>query len=133
LIWERLARKRGEVVGERSFGAGTEQQLFPLKSGGGMLLTVAKWASPSGNTFLGTERTNTGIKPSVEVKKPDTPEPLEVDELIDQQEDQNQNPQPEATPNTTKPEVKPATTEDFQLKKALELLSDKAATAKSGE
>ncbi len=128
-----LDRKRGEVVGERSFGAGTEQQLFPLKSGGGMLLTVAKWASPSGNTFLGTERTNTGIKPSVEVKKPDTPEPLEVDELIDQQEEQNQNPQPEATPNTTKPEVKPATTEDFQMKKALELLSDKAATAKSGE
>ena len=128
-----LDRKRGEVVGERSFGAGTEQQLFPLKSGGGMLLTVAKWASPSGNPFLGTERTNSGVKPSVEVKKPDTPEPLEVEELIDQQEEENQNPQPEATPATApKPEVKPVT-EDFQLKKALELLSDKAATAKSGE
>ena len=98
-----------------------------------MLLTVAKWASPSGNTFLGTERTNTGVKPSVEVKKPDTPEPLEVEELIDQQEEQNQNPQPEATPAATKPEVKPAVLEDFQLKKALEMLSEKAASAKSGE
>lgn len=127
-----LDRKRGEVVGERSFGAGTEQQLFPLKSGGGMLLTTAKWASPSGTAFLGNERTNSGVKPSVEVKKPDTPEPLEVEELIDQQEEENQNPQPEATPAATKPEVKPAA-EDLQLKKALELLSEKAATAKSGE
>lgn len=127
-----LDRKRGEVVGERSFGAGTEQQLFPLKSGGGMLLTTAKWASPSGNAFLGNERTNSGVKPSVEVKKPDTPEPIEVEELIDQQEEENQNPQPEATPAATKPEVKPAA-EDMQLKKALELLSEKAATAKSGE
>ena len=128
-----LDRKRGEVVGERSFGSGTEQQLFPLKSGGGMLLTVAKWASPSGNTFLGTERTNMGVKPSVEVKKPDTPEPLEVEELIEQQEEANQNPQPQASPTpAAKPEVKPAV-EDLQLKKALELLSEKAATAKSGE
>ena len=129
-----LDRKRGEVVGERSFGAGTEQQLFPLKSGGGMLLTVAKWASPSGNSFLGTERTNSGVKPSVEVKKPDTPEPLEVEEMIDQQEQENQNPQPATTPTTPqKPEVKPAPTEDLQLKKALELLSEKAMSAKSGE
>ena len=129
-----LDRKRGEVVGERSFGAGTEQQLFSLKSGGGMLLTVAKWASPSGNSFLGTERTNSGVKPSVEVKKPDTPEPLEVEEMIDQQEQENQNPQPATTPTTPqKPEVKPAPTEDLQLKKALELLSEKAMSAKSGE
>src|SRR4029078_11053191 len=28
-----LDRKRGEVVGERSFGAGTEQQLFTLRGG----------------------------------------------------------------------------------------------------
>ncbi|MGI8670224.1 MAG: S41 family peptidase, partial [Aridibacter sp.] len=41
-----LERKRGEVVGERSFGAGTEQQLFILRSGDGFLLTTAKWASP---------------------------------------------------------------------------------------
>ena len=67
-----LANKRGEVVGERSFGAGTEQKLFQLSSGGGYLLTVAKWAGPNGTPFLGDDRTNTGIKPSVEVKRPDT-------------------------------------------------------------
>ncbi|HSU25958.1 MAG TPA: S41 family peptidase, partial [Pyrinomonadaceae bacterium] len=62
-------RKRGDVVGERSFGAGTEQQLFTLKSGEGLLLTTAKWASSTGIPFLGEDRTNTGVKPTVEVKR----------------------------------------------------------------
>ena len=125
-----LDRQRGEVVGERSFGAGTEQQLFTLKGGDGLLLTVAKWASSSGKAFLGDDRQTSGVKPSVEVKKPDTPEPIEVEELVDQNEEQQQNPQ--ATP-TPKVETKPAVQEDLQLKKALELLQDKVNAAKSGE
>ena len=83
-----LERKRGDVVGERSFGAGTEQQLFTLRSGEGLLLTTSKWASLTGIPFLGDDRNNTGVKPSVEVKRPDTPEPLEVEELIDQNDQQ---------------------------------------------
>lgn len=127
-----LDHKRGEVVGERSFGAGTEQKLFPLSTGGGYLLTVAKWASPSGTPFLGEDRQSTGIKPSVEVKRPDTPEPLEVDNLIDQQDDQNKNPQPQASPSP-KP-VQPKAAEDLQLKKAVEILTTApaAASAKAG-
>jgi carboxyl-terminal processing protease len=96
-----LDRKRGEVVGERSFGSGTEQQLFT---------------------------------PSVEVKRPDTPEPIEVEEMIDQRDEQNQNPQPSAspTPAPAKEPVKPVI-EDLQLKKALELMQDKSQAARSGE
>jgi carboxyl-terminal processing protease len=128
-----LERKRGEVVGEKSFGAGTEQQLFPLRGGDGMLLTTTKWASASGNPFLSEERAGSGVKPSVEVKRPETPEPLEVEDLIDQQEEQKQNPQPEATPAPTATPVKlTAAAEDLQLKKALELLQDKAQAAKAG-
>lgn len=128
-----LEKKRGDVVGERSFGAGTEQQLFTLKRlGDGLLLTTARWASGNGNPFLGDDRNSSGVKPSVEVKKPDTPEPLEVEELIDQQEEEKQNPQPEASPtNSPKTEAKPVL-EDLQLKKALELLSDKAQVLKNG-
>ncbi|CAN5385719.1 S41 family peptidase [soil metagenome] len=124
-----LERKRGEVVGERTFGAGTEQKLFPLSSGGGYLLTVAKWASPAGTPFLGEERATMGVKPSIEVKRPDTPEPLAVQNLIDEQEQQNAA--PEVTPvQKTAPEK---VLEDMQLKKALELLQDnKAAAAKAG-
>jgi carboxyl-terminal processing protease len=126
-----LDRKRGEVVGERSFGAGTEQQLFTLRSGDGLLLTTAKWASPSGVPFLGDERANTGVKPSVEVKRPDTPEPIEVEEMIDRQEDQAKDPQPTATPNV-KPEPKKPVLDDIQLKKALEILQTKSQAARSG-
>ncbi len=119
-----LERKRAEVVGERSFGAGTEQQLFTLRAGDGLLLTTAKWASPSGVPFLGTDRASMGIKPSVEVKRPDTPEPVDVEELLDQQEDQNQQPQAAPTPGAAPEAKKPA--EDVQLKRAIELLQDKA-------
>lgn len=124
-------RKRGEVVGERSFGAGTEQQLFTLKSGEGLLLTTAKWASANGVPFLGEDRNSMGVKPSVEVKRPDTPEPLEVEEMIDQQEQQNREPQSTPTP-VAKPEVKKPAPEDVQLKKALEILQGKAQASKAG-
>jgi len=122
-----LAQKRGEVIGERSFGAGTEQKLFQLSSGGGYLLTVAKWAGPNGTPFLGEDRATTGIKPSVEVKRPDTPEPLDVDGLVDQQD--NNNPQTQTTPA---PKALPKAVEDIQMKKALEILGEKANAAKAG-
>ena len=124
-----LERKRGEVVGERSFGAGTEQQLFTLRGGDGLLLTVAKWASATGVPFLGEDRQSTGVKPSVEVKRPETPAPIEVDELIDQQKENLQEPQAAPTPA---PKAKPVVQEDIQLKKAIEILQDKASAAKAG-
>ncbi|MGI9056793.1 MAG: S41 family peptidase [Pyrinomonadaceae bacterium] len=118
-----LDRKRGEVIGEKSFGAGTEQQLFALRGGDGLLLTTAKWASANGNPFLSDERTTSGVKPSVEVKRPETPEPIEVQELVEQQEEKNQNPQPQTTPQVQVKEEKPKpSVEDIQLKKALELM-----------
>ena len=120
-----LDRKRGEVVGERSFGAGTEQSLFPLKGGDGLLLTTAKWASANGNPFLTDERATSGVKPSVEVKRPETPEPLEVENLVEQQEQEEQEPQPQATP-APKPEAPKPAGEDIQLKKALEILRSAA-------
>lgn len=123
-----LERKRGEVVGERTFGMGTEQQLFTLKSGDGLLLTVAKWASPSGTPFLGEDKATMGIKPSIEVKRPDTPEPLAIESL----RDNPTQPNPGATPTTTpKPKVAPVL-EDIQLKKALEILGGNTAAAKAG-
>src|SRR6266704_6068356 len=64
-----LERKRGDVVGERSFGAGAGQELFTLRDGDGLLLTTIKWASASGKPFLGEDRQRSGITPSVEVKK----------------------------------------------------------------
>jgi hypothetical protein len=96
-------------------------------------LTTSKWASASGVPFLGDDRTNTGVKPTVEVKRPDTPEAVEVEELIEQQEDGEPTP---GTPNAPAPSPTPAAdpkpAEDVQLKRALELLGGKTAAAKAG-
>ena len=123
-----IEHKRGEVIGERSFGAGTEQKLFTLRGGDGLLLTVAKWASGSGTPFMGDDRATTGIKPSIEVKRSDTPAPLEVENLIAQPD----NPNPKPTPTPVAKPVQPKAVEDIQLKKALEVLQDKASAAKAG-
>ena len=125
--------KRGEVVGEKSFGAGTEQQLIKLRSGDALLLTIAKWASPSGKPFLEDEILNSGVKPSIEVKRPETPEPVEVENLVEQKEDEDLEPQPDDEPIENHPvekmeKSKPAQV-DVQLNKALEILRGKAKAA----
>lgn len=114
-----IDRKRGEVVGEKSFGSGTEQQLFTLRDGDGLLLTTSKWASASGKPFLGDKRDNSGIQPSVEVKRPENPDPVDPEELAEQNEEQQAN--PSATPASKTEPAKPVQ-EDVQLKKALEIL-----------
>jgi hypothetical protein len=74
-----------------------------------------------------------GVKPSVEVKRPDTPEPIEVEELIDRQDEENQNPQPSASPSPGRNDSAKPALEDIQLKKAIELLGDRVQAAKSAE
>jgi carboxyl-terminal processing protease len=117
-----LERNRGQVVGEKSFGAGAEQQLFTLRGGDGLLLTTVKWASASGKPFLGEDRARSGVTPSVEVKRPEIAETIDPDELTGNEED------PAAKPGEEKREVAPAEppkpVEDLQMKKALELLRD---------
>ena len=113
-----VERKRGDVVGEKSFGSGADQELFTLRDGDGLLLTTVKWASASGKPFLGEDRARSGIAPSVEVKRPEAPDAGEVD---DTGTEEPQPPTPTATPEAPKPPP-----EDLQLKKALELLRDKA-------
>ena len=123
-----VERNRGQLVGEKSFGAGTEQQLFSLRGGDGLLLTTVKWASASGKTFLGEDRAHTGVAPSVEVKSPDLPEAIDPDELTGNDDDPVAKPEQGNEKRETAPAPAPKTSsEDLQLKKALELLKDKPA------
>jgi carboxyl-terminal processing protease len=41
--------KRGDVVGERTFGEGSVQKTMELPDGAALLLTIAKYETPSGN------------------------------------------------------------------------------------
>jgi carboxyl-terminal processing protease len=124
-----IERKRGDVVGEKSFGAGAEQQLFTLRDGDGLLLTTVKWASASGKPFLGEDRARSGVSPTVEVKKPEVLEAIDPEDLTGNDDDQVAKPNPpndkrEVAPDTTSPKQQP---EDTQMKKALELLREKSA------
>jgi carboxyl-terminal processing protease len=121
-----MERNRGQVVGEKSFGAGTEQQLFTLRGGDGLLLTTVKWASSSGKTFLGEDRARSGVTPNVEVKGQEVSESVDPDELTGNDDDAINKPEQgnEKRDVAPAPAAKPAS-EDLQLKKALELLKDK--------
>jgi carboxyl-terminal processing protease len=123
-------RKRGDIVGVKSFGAGAEQQLFTLRGGDGFLLTTVKWASSTGKPFLGA-----GIAPTVKVEVPSDVEAIDPEDLTGNDDDPIAQPQPnapadrrEVSPEAASPKQQP---EDVQLKKALELLraKDKPAPA----
>src|SRR6266478_364810 len=119
-----LERNRGQVVGEKSFGAGAEQQLFTLRGGDGLLLTTVKWASGNGKTFLGEDRAHSGVAPSVEVKRPELAEDVNPDDLTGNDDDSVAKPdQPaekrEAAAGPGRPQA-----EDVQMKKALDLLRE---------
>ena len=127
-----LERKRGEVIGEKSFGAGAEQQLYTLRDGDGLLLTTIKWASANGTPFLGTDRANSGVKPSVKVERPEVVESIDPEDLTGNDDDAVVQPtQPndkrETAPDTNSP--KPPV-EDVQMKKALEILREQSSSTK---
>jgi carboxyl-terminal processing protease len=70
--------KRGDVLGERTFGSASEQKVIPLEDGGAVILTVALYATPEGKNIV-----DEGVAPTVEVhpksqdpsEAPDTEEP----------------------------------------------------------
>jgi carboxyl-terminal processing protease len=114
--------ERGEVIGERTlFGMGSEQQLFELGDGSALLLTIARYASPSGKIFM-----SDGVTPSIEVKRADLAEVATTDE---NEENRQQNQQ--RTPGAPQPQsgnappvvVAPKPTDDLMLKKAIEVLT----------
>ena len=54
---------KGVLIGEKTYGKGSVQELESLKAGAYLRLTVAKWLTPKGR-YINAE----GIKPDIEVK-----------------------------------------------------------------
>jgi carboxyl-terminal processing protease len=54
--------KRGDLVGERTFGSASEQKIIPLDDGGAVILTVAFYSTPDGKSIV-----DEGVAPTVEV------------------------------------------------------------------
>lgn len=97
--------KRAELVGERTFGEGAQQKTFELPDGGAVILTVAKYESPSGKRLQ-----DDAVMPEVLVAS-----------NIPDQDDEDETTESKPAPQ------KPAITVDDQLTKALEVLKNKAA------
>jgi len=91
--------KRGDVLGERTFGEGSVQKTIGLPSGAALLLTVAKYQTPNGKKIQ-----DEAVTPNVTMG------------AHSQDDDED-----DATPQ------QPAKGSDEMLKKALELLKAKAA------
>jgi carboxyl-terminal processing protease len=94
-----LATKRGDVVGDRTFGEGSVQKTINLPDGAAILLTVAKYETPDGTPIQ-----DKAVKPNIEAS-------LSIDQFL-AEEDQSA-----ATANH--PRV------DDQLNKALDVLKAK--------
>jgi len=60
-------RKAGTLIGEKTFGKGSVQELVELKDGSALKITIARWLTPNGRTINGQ-----GISPDIEIKSSDT-------------------------------------------------------------
>ncbi len=100
-----LDAKRGDVVGDRTFGEGAQQKTIHLPDGSAVILSVAKYISPSGKKIE-----DDAVTPNVVVAP-------SIDEYLAQAEASESPAQ--AKPSSPK--------NDVQLTKALDLLRQKAA------
>ncbi|QNI37591.1 S41 family peptidase [Edaphobacter albus] len=99
---------RADLVGEKTFGEGSQQKTFELPDGAALILSVAKYESPSGKKLE-----NEGVTPGVLVASN-----LDDNGPIDDGD---------ATVQTQPETKKPSVSVDDQLNKALDLLKSKAA------
>jgi len=97
--------KRAQVVGERSFGDASLRKTIQMEDGGAVILSVAKYYSPSGKAIQ-----DTGVVPTVQLAENDNSPEL----------DQDGNPIPGSAPKSA---------EDNLLKQSIELVTGKTTVA----
>ena len=100
-----LENARGDVLGDKTFGDGAVQQLFPLADGSAVMISIAKYYSPSGKAIQ-----DTAVTPNILVAdNDDYASPDDSDEdTTNQQQD-----------------VRPKDQPDEQLRRAVEVLKNK--------
>jgi carboxyl-terminal processing protease len=104
-----LDNKRADLVGEKTFGEGAQQKTFELPDGAALILSIAKYESPSGKKIQ-----DDGVTPGVLVASNNDDAAVAEDDTT--------------TASESKPPLqKPNVTVDEQLSKALDLLKNKAA------
>ncbi len=102
--------KRGDLVGDRTFGLASEQRLIPLDDGAALFLTVANYYNADGKSIL-----EEGVTPTEVVRASSTA----GDDSDDGDEDVTPTP---GTPKDSTIGPRPLSPDDPVLRKALELL-----------
>jgi carboxyl-terminal processing protease len=102
-----LENARGDVVGDKTFGDGSIQRTIDLPDGGALILSVAKYYSPSGKAIQ-----DTAVTPNVVVA--DVP-----DDVVGTEDEDGAAP--------AEDQSKPKNTVDDQLNKAVEVLKSHAS------
>jgi carboxyl-terminal processing protease len=118
-----LGNKRGDLVGDRTFGEGAVQKTMELPDGSALILSVAKYATP-----LGKKIQDEAISPTVVVASNTDLEDAAAEVPSVDEAPQQITGKPKAVP--AKPEEKPEPAkapEDEQLNKAVEILKAKTA------
>jgi carboxyl-terminal processing protease len=105
-----MENARGDVIGDKTFGAGSIQKVIDMPDGSALILSVAKYYSPSGKALP-----DTAVTPNILVADAG-------DDFIAPDEDES--PQDEAQEQKEK-----ANQPDDQLNKAIEVLKTQGAKA----
>ncbi len=108
---------RGDLVGERTFGLASEQKLITLDDGSALILTVANYYNASGKSIL-----DEGVVPTEVVR-------ASVADNSDGSDDDEATTNSGATAQQTPPSIKPLSSDDPVLKKALQLFKTPAKKA----
>ena len=115
-----LGNKRGDVVGDRTFGEGAVQKTIDLPDGSALILSVAKYATPLGKKIEDEAVSpNVVVAPNMDVADID-------DSVVEQGPSIEGKPKAVPAPANTAPTPTPAAApQDDQLNKALEILKAK--------
>jgi carboxyl-terminal processing protease len=105
-----LGNKRGDVVGDRTFGEGSVQKTMELPDGSALILSVAKYSAPDGKKIQ-----DDAVQPNVVVAS-----------NADDQDDGQPTTKPSKLGVPQVPDAQKAQPDD-QLNKALDVLKQKAA------
>jgi len=101
-----LENARGDVVGDKTFGEGSVQKVIELPDGSALILSVAKYYSPSGKAIQ-----DAAVTPNLLVADADDDGPVPDEDENAAPPDQTKKPQPPQ--------------EDEQLQKAIEVLKSR--------
>ncbi len=102
-----LENARGDVVGDKTFGDGSVQKVIPLADGSALILSIAKYYSPSGKAIQ-----DSAVTPNI---------------LIAGSEDDGAIPDDDENAAPVDEEKKQTPQQDEQLHKAIQVLKSKAS------